>query len=232
MSLLNVYQAAITKGQIEDDPLQRDVIAQLQIIIDKLAIQKPSWFRRPKPIKGFYLQGSVGAGKTYLMDLFYDYLPETRKSRLHFHQFMQKIDAQLRVLQGQKNPLRLIAAEWARHTKVLCLDEFLVEDVTHAMVLVQLLEALLAHNMTLIITSNTLPDDLYRNGPQRERFLPAINMLKQHCLVWTLPARRDYRLGKGKAWQAYFYPLNAKNKKAFANQFTLVAPHALKMKIC
>lgn len=224
MSLMKNYDTVIAQGKIHDDPLQRDVLRVLQGISDALDTPQHFWFRRriKAGIKGLYLHGPVGAGKTFLMDLFYHDVTERYKIRVHFHQFMQQIDAQLRQLQGHPDPIKCIAEKISRTTKLLCLDEFLVQDVATAMVLAELLKFLYAKGIVLIITSNTRPDDLYLNGLQRVRFLPAIALLKQHCEVLDLSEPRDYRLGRKPLLNAYLHPLNKKTQVCMEQQFTAV----------
>ena len=138
--------------------------------------------------------GGVGRGKTYLMDVFYEALPFEEKRRLHFHRFMQEVHREMRKRQGEKNPLLAIADDMARQFMVLCFDEFFVTDITDAMILAGLLDALFARGVTLVTTSNIVPDGLYRNGLQRARFLPAIDLLKTHTRVLNVDGGTDYRL--------------------------------------
>ena len=132
---------------------------------------------------------------------------------------MQEIDTQLRRLQGQKNPLRRIAADLAKTTRLLCLDEFLVHDVADAMILAELLRALFEHGIVLVAAANTAPDDLYWNGVQRERFIPAIALIKTHCQVVTLTDDHDYRRGRMPLAHAYLTPLNQASENALTEQF-------------
>lgn len=223
--LKNIYEAQVIAGTIEADEQQRLVLEAFEHLSNALLKpQKKRFWSYPKPVMGLYIHGPVGVGKTFLMDLFFDNIPIEKKKRFHFHHFMQKIDADLRSLQGQKNPLHIIAASLSQSTRVLCFDEFLVHDVAHAMILGTLLEALLAHQMVLIATSNTEPDNLYLNGVHRERFLPAIDMIKSHCKLLYLQSNRDYRLGRGIAIETYLYPLDEKTKEQFAQQFEHFAP--------
>lgn len=228
MTLIEHYDAAIARDEINNDLAQRDVIAHLQRVIDELGASQYSWLKwwHKNQVKGLYLYGPVGVGKTYLGDLFYQYVPEPKKSRFHFHQFMQQVDAQLRRLQGQKDPLRRIAAHIAKTTRLLCFDEFMVYDVADAMILAELLQALFAHGVVLVATSNTRPDDLYLKGPQRDRFVPAITLIKQHCDVLALAEHSDYRLGRAPLEQAYLYPLNKTAEKELTQQFAAIAPNA------
>ncbi len=225
MILIDQYDAAVARAEISNDPSQRSVITPMQRVADDLATLRPSWFNcwRKKQVTGLYLHGPVGVGKTYLGDLFYQNVDEPLKSRFHFHHFMQQVDAQLRRLQGQKDPLRRIAANLAKTTRLLCFDEFMVYDVADAMILAELLQALFAHDVVLVATSNICPDDLYLEGVHRERFLPAIELIKQHCQVLALAEHSDYRLGRAPQQQAYLYPLDEAAQHALTQQFAAIA---------
>ena len=146
------------------------------------------------PIRGLYFWGGVGRGKTFLMDIFFDALPFERKLRLHFHRFMRLIHSELKVLKGKPDPLDKVAEKLASQTRVLCLDEFFVTDITDAMILATLLQGLFDRGVTLVTTSNIAPDGLYKDGLQRARFLPAIELLKTHTTVVNIDAGIDYRL--------------------------------------
>lgn len=230
MNLLECYQSAVSAKKLVDSPIQREVIKHFQCLLDALNESGFLWFRRHKVMKGIYLYGPVGGGKTLLMDMFYQQLPEKRKLRIHFHEFMQQVDARLRKLQGKKNPLELIAVEWSRKVRVLCLDEFMVHDIADAMILAELLQFLLSRRVILVATSNARPDDLYLNGLQRARFLPAIDLLKRHCEILTLADNRDYRLGRVPLLQAYLYPLNGETQHVMQKQFQSVSMSLLDAK--
>lgn len=221
MNILQYYLSEVEQGKITDDPLQREVLTQMLRLEEELMHNKSSWLGwiRKGRIKGLYLYGSVGAGKTYLFDLFYEHINERKKARLHFHYFMQQIDSQLRRLQGISDPLRVIAREIAKKTRVLFFDEFLVHDVAHAMILAQLLQSLIKEGVIFLFTSNIRPDDLYLNGVHRDRFLPAIALIKNHCDVLLLNEKRDYRLGRKSFMNAYLYPLNQFTHELMENQF-------------
>lgn len=228
MSVVSRYNQAVRQNQIADDPAQRAVIKELEQLEQALSNRRNSWLakiRLPK-IKGFYLFGPVGVGKTFLMDLFYQSIDYPNKARYHFHHFMQQVDMKLRQMQGEKNPLHHIAADLAKTSRLLCFDEFLVHDVAHAMMLAELLEALIARGVVLVITSNTPPDELYLHGVQRKRFLPAIALIKEHCHVHALENKMDYRLGRERSLEAYLYPLNAENRQKMEEQFDAIAPGA------
>lgn len=221
MTLMAYYEAAIKRGEINDDPLQREILRHMERLVDDLAKANASWFSRfrKQPVNGLYIYGPVGAGKTYLVDLFYEHIPENKKARFHFHHFMQQVDAQLRHLQGQKDPLRHIAKKLSQSVRVLCFDEFLVHDVAYAMILAELLQALISHGVILVISSNTKPDDLYKNGVHRKRFLPAIAAINEHCEVVYLNELRDYRIGRKPLVDAYLYPLNQQTQQQMEQQF-------------
>jgi cell division protein ZapE len=150
--------------------------------------------RNHMPARGIYLWGGVGRGKTMLMDLLLASLSSPRKTRAHFHRFMARVHESLQRHASVRNPLREVAREWSRECDVLCFDEFFVTDIADAMLLGGLLEALLEEGVTLVATSNVHPDDLYKDGLQRARFLPAIECIKRHCQVLELGGSQDHRL--------------------------------------
>jgi cell division protein ZapE len=154
------------------------------------------WTRRAAPVasRGIYLWGEVGRGKTWLMDLFFESLPFPDKLRMHFHHFMREIHEQLRTLKGAVDPLEQVAAALATRARLICLDELFVSDITDAMLLGGLFGALLGQGVTLVITSNVPPQQLYRDGLQRARFLPAIALLESHLEVLAVHGDIDYRL--------------------------------------
>ncbi|BBI61135.1 hypothetical protein HSBAA_24410 [Vreelandella sulfidaeris] len=127
-------------------------------------------------VKGLYFWGGVGRGKTYLVDTFYEALPFPDKMRTHFHRFMQRVHNELTHYKGEKNPLTLIASKFATEARVICFDEFFVKDITDAMILANLLEALFERGVVLVATSNIVPDDLYKEGLQRTRFCPPLSL--------------------------------------------------------
>lgn len=224
MTLDEAYDAAIERGDIENDPAQRQILSSMQNLIGELTTRRRfslPWNNR-QTVKGLYLHGAVGGGKTFLMDMFFEHLPLQEKRRVHFHQFMQQVDARLRRLQGTKNPLQAIAEELANTSRVLCLDEFLVNDIADAMILAELLNTLFERGVVLVATSNTAPDDLYRNGVQRNRFLPAIAAIKANCEVLSLNEKRDYRLGRQISLETWLYPLTDDTMKKMADQFAML----------
>ncbi|WP_371188074.1 cell division protein ZapE [Thalassotalea maritima] len=162
-----------------------------------------------KSVKGLYFWGGVGRGKTYLVDTFYDSLPFDNKMRVHFHRFMHRVHDELKLLKGQADPLKLIAKKFANEACIICFDEFFVSDITDAMLLGTLFEELFAHNVTLVATSNIVPDELYKNGLQRARFLPAIELINTHCEVVNVDSGIDYRLRTLEQAEIYHWPLDS-----------------------
>ncbi|AHF04968.1 hypothetical protein MARPU_14785 [Marichromatium purpuratum 984] len=187
------------------DPAQREAHARLLALHQALE-QAPApgrgLFGRVRrrlggevtPVRGLYFWGGVGRGKTHLMDWFVEGLELPGKRRMHFHHFMREVHGHLARLPRQTDPLDRVAELMCRDLRVLCLDEFLVTDITDAMLLYGLLKAMFARGVTLVTTSNTPPDDLYRNGLQRQSFLPAIDLINRHTDVFELDGGQDYRL--------------------------------------
>jgi len=208
MGPLQRYQLDLENNAITADVAQQALVGHLQNLYERI-IQVESkgagplgWLKRrlfsseqaASPIQGLYIWGGVGRGKTYLMDVFFESLPGESKMRTHFHRFMQRVHRDLASLQGQKNPLEKVADQIARESRVLCFDEFFVRDIGDAMILAGLLEALFQRQVILIATSNIQPDRLYEDGLQRQRFLPAIALIKQHTQSIEIQSGVDYRL--------------------------------------
>ncbi|PWB55357.1 MAG: cell division protein ZapE [Nitrosomonadales bacterium] len=174
---------------------------------------------RPRLLRGLYLWGGVGRGKSFVMDAFFDCIPLEHKRRLHYHRFMQEIHARLAVLKGQRDPLSSVARELARHVRLLCLDEFHISDITDAMLMRGLLQGLCGHGVALVMTSNSAPDDLYRNGLQRARFLPAIALIKERLEVIHLDGGEDYRLLALEQAGLYHVPCDGQSEQALSGIF-------------
>jgi cell division protein ZapE len=149
---------------------------------------------RKRVVRGLFLWGGVGRGKSFLMDSFFNCAPAARKQRVHFHRFMQHVHHGLRELQGQADPVMLFARGVARNVRLLCLDEFHITDITDAMLMRRLLEGLFEQGVVLVTTSNFEPDALYRHGLQRAQFLPAIDLIKHYLEVVAIDNGIDYRL--------------------------------------
>lgn len=177
-----------------------------------------------EPEIGLYFWGGVGRGKTYLMDVFYECLPFEQKQRVHFHRFMQQVHRQLRDLPEQPNPLIAVADQIAAKTRVICFDEFFVSDITDAMILGGLFELLFARGISLVATSNIVPERLYENGLQRERFLPAIAMLQKYTKVVNVDSGIDYRLRALEQAELYHCPLDAEADVSLQASFESLAP--------
>jgi cell division protein ZapE len=215
------WQKAIDEERITFDKEQQRVCCALDSIAVSLA-QKRSWWQfawgRVIP-KGFYLWGKVGRGKTFLVDLFIETLDPQRVERWHFHRLMATVHAQMATLVGTKEPLHQIATRLAQTTQVLCLDELFVEDIGDAMILGRLFEALIAQGVVLVCTSNCAPDDLYRNGLQRQKFIPAIEALKAHCHVTSLDGPHDWRMQHFEHLPLYLCPADAAAHDALEASF-------------
>jgi cell division protein ZapE len=161
-----------------------------------------------KPPRGVYIWGGVGRGKSLMMDAFFKVSRHRRKRRVHFHEFMRGIHARMKALSGQEDPLEAISTEIARELRILAFDEFHVSDIADAMILGRLLELLVAKGVVLVMTSNYRPDDLYPNGLQRARFLPAIEVLKRELDVVHLAGSTDHRRRLLDALSVYYTPLD------------------------
>ncbi|HSP30721.1 MAG TPA: cell division protein ZapE [Halomonas sp.] len=176
-------------------------------------------------VKGLYFWGGVGRGKTYLVDTFFEALPFPDKMRTHFHRFMQRVHNELTHYKGEKNPLTLIAGKFATEARVICFDEFFVKDITDAMILANLLEALFERGVVLVATSNIVPDDLYKDGLQRARFLPAIELVNRHCEVVNVDSGVDYRLRALERAAIFHSPLDAEAERELARSFEEITGH-------
>jgi len=198
------YHEELALRRFTSDPEQLAVVTQLEDLRRRLlapagGIALPRWLaaltgRDPAPVQGLYLWGSVGRGKTWLMDLFCAGLPLHLARRRHFHRFMHEVHLHLGRLQHHLAPLELVARATARDTRVLCLDELYVADIADAMILGGLFTGLTRRGVTLVATSNVPPHELYQGGLQRQRFLPAIALLERHLEVVRLAGSTDYRL--------------------------------------
>jgi cell division protein ZapE len=208
-NLLDVYSARIVDCGFRADPAQLAAVGKLDDLRTRLiaahAAADSSPLRRwlgslmsgssaQEPERGLYLWGGVGRGKTWLMDMFFASLPFPEKRRRHFHRFMHDVHTELKSLQNQESPLEAVAERMAGDTRVLCFDEFFVTDIADAMILGGLFEGLFKRGVTLVATSNTPPRDLYKDGLQRQRFLPAIDLIEKHVEVLNVDGATDYRL--------------------------------------
>jgi cell division protein ZapE len=235
LSPLDKYRQDLKADNFHYDAAQEQAVNHLQRLYKELQ-NKPlpvtgfkkvlhGWKRvygkkQTKPILGLYFWGGVGRGKTYLVDTFFDCLPFDNKMRVHFHRFMHRVHEELKTLSGQEDPLKIVAKRFADETCIICFDEFFVSDITDAMILGALFEHLFAHNVILVATSNIIPDDLYRNGLQRERFLPAIKLINEHTNVVNVDSGVDYRLRTLEKAEIYHYPLDQKADDNLYQYFT------------
>jgi cell division protein ZapE len=178
---------------------------------------------RPPIPRGVYMHGGVGRGKSFLMDCFFQSVPLTRKTRLHFHEFMREVHRELQELKGQQNPLDELGKRIARRFRLICFDEFHVADVTDAMILHRLLEAMFANRVSIVTTSNFKPDDLYPNGLHRDRILPAIALLKQKLEVINVDNGTDYRRRTLEHVKLYHSPLGEVAEAALKQAFEELA---------
>ncbi|BCU65130.1 hypothetical protein F941_01254 [Acinetobacter bouvetii DSM 14964 = CIP 107468] len=219
------YAQALASGQFLPDEAQAVAVHELdrvwQELIQRFKASKKAFrrFRRQTSPHGVYMWGGVGRGKTWLMDQFYESVPFRRKTRMHFHHFMQHVHRELNKLSGQRNPLELVADQIYKEAVVICFDEFFVSNVTDAMILSDLFQKLFARGVTLVATSNIAPDGLYKNGIHRDRFIPTIEMVKKNCVVLNVDAGVDYRLRVLKQAQLFKSPLTHENKLWMAQRF-------------
>lgn len=237
------YRQDLEREDFRHDPAQERAVLHLQRIYDELMAQPEevpakkavgilSRFKGREQtvstaqasVRGLYLWGGVGRGKTYLVDTFVDALPIERKRRIHFHSFMRAVHAELKELKQQEEPLRIVARRFAEQARVICLDELFVSDITDAMLLYGLFKELFAQGITLVTTSNLPPDDLYKDGLQRARFLPAIDLLKQHVEVLNVDGGVDYRLRYLEKVEIYHHPLDERADQILNDAFNHIAP--------
>lgn len=227
-----VYALKLAQGEFVADPAQQQAVAALQAVCDGLEANPPKRRRFGHPrwpaVPGLYLWGGVGRGKTWLMDTFFAALPFREKQRTHFHRFMLQVQRQLDHHRDEEDPLLQVAREIAANTRVLCFDEFQVFNIADAMVLGRLFDGLFARGVTLVATSNVMPDELYKDGLQRERFLPAIAALKNHCRVLNVDSGVDYRLRALHAAPVYLCPDDAASDRQLARLFTALAGRGMR----
>ncbi len=229
MTPLEQYQADLQRDDFFQDPAQQRAVEELDALYHRLLAEPAgggllSRFRKPRALTGLYMWGGVGRGKTYLMDVFFQALPFKEKRRMHFHRFMQKVHREMRERQGEKNPLVSIARKFASQARVLCFDEFFVTDITDAMILAGLMGELFANGVTLVATSNIEPDGLYKDGLQRARFLPAIDLLKQYTKVLNVDGGNDYRLRLLEQAELYHCPLGKAADEFLRERFRTLEP--------
>ena len=232
--LLAALRAHRRAGELQADPAQDRAAEKLQALHDALAgyrpaVQPTGWLARlglarapALPPLGLYIHGPVGRGKSMLMDLFFDRVPVEQKRRVHFQAFMQEIHDRghrMRADGAATDPMPLLAQEVAAQAWLLCFDEFQVDNIADAMILGRLFEALFAAGVVIVATGNVAPDDLYKDGLQRELFLPFIELIKQRLGVLSLDGAIDYRLTQLKGLEVYHVPADAMAEAALDAAF-------------
>ncbi len=228
MNIREAYNDSLRRQGHAEDAAQLEIIGKLEDLQNRLAARRPAsgglaglfkkrLEKQKTSVRGLYLWGGVGRGKTFLMDLFFETLPIKAKKRIHFHRMMREVHNARKALGNVSDPLDKVAANIARKTRVLCFDEFFVSDIGDAMILGRLLDGLFSRGVTLVATSNSKPDDLYKDGLQRRRFLPAIDALNRQTEVLQLEGGVDYRLRLLEKAGTYLCPDDeaAANKLAF-----------------
>lgn len=232
---LQIYNQKLKIGELKPDPAQEIIVQALDdLFLEVMTLHgnktKKSWLknllkRSGTGIKGLYIYGGVGRGKSMLMDLFFEALPIEQKRRVHFHEFMIEVHDYINNRADTKNTLLNFARQSALKTQILCFDEFHVTNIADAMILGRLFTALFESSVTVVATSNWAPDDLYKDGLQRDRFLPFIDILKNHAHVHPLESPNDYRTQKLMDAQTYFYPLNATTAQKFETLYEELTDH-------
>ncbi|MBI3157108.1 MAG: cell division protein ZapE [Burkholderiales bacterium] len=226
MGVRALYEATLAERGYRADAAQLRAVAALERCENEWIAYKArrsnaitKLIRRPPLPRGVYLWGGVGRGKSFLMDCFFQSVPLTRKTRLHFHEFMREVHRELQDLKGTADPLTVLGQRIARRHRLICFDEFHVADVTDAMILHRLLGAMFDHRVSIVTTSNFHPDGLYPNGLHRDRILPAIALLKQRLEVVDVDAGVDYRLRTLEHVRSYLTPLGPEADAALAQAF-------------
>lgn len=236
MGIRDAWELSLQREGHVRDPAQESVVDELEALQDALVRSATAGTtlldrllkRTPAPVPGIYLWGSVGRGKTFLMDLFFETLLLPQKKRIHFHRMMHDVHARLAEIGDVEDPLDRVAEDIAADVRVLCFDEFFVSDIGDAMILGRLLRGLFDRGITLITTSNAHPDDLYRNGLQRSRFLPAIELLKTHTKVVNMEGSTDYRLRLLEEAGTYLTPADGNATARLEHLFNDSASSALR----
>lgn len=239
MSFLSIFQDTINRQGFLADNAQFEAARHLDLIYNLAQKINESQYTVLSLISNFlsgkdtdtlgcYLWGDVGRGKTFLMDMFFKYLPMENKARFHFNHFMHQIHDRLKEVKGKKDPLKIVAKDIAAKYRIICLDEFHVSDITDAMLLYGLLQQLYKHKVLLVMTSNIPPDELYKNGLQRSRFLPAIELIKKHSVVVNVNGDTDYRLNDNAGNETYYAPVSANTDKILDQRFSVLADGTIK----
>jgi len=229
-SVTELYHQTLAERGFQADPAQLRAVAALQRCQDEWAAYKArrsnaltKMLVKPPIPRGVYMFGGVGRGKSFLMDGFFQAVPLQKKTRLHFHEFMREVHRELQELKGTVNPLDELGRRIAKRFRLICFDEFHVADVTDAMILHRLLDALFANRVSIVTTSNFHPDGLYPNGLHRDRILPAIELLKNQLEVINVDNGTDYRQRTLEHVELYHCPLDDQADAALGRAFEELA---------
>ncbi|RCK43322.1 ATPase [Thalassospira profundimaris] len=239
------YRKKIANGELSHDAMQELCAEKLQSLFNALSDYRPNngkgtWFERfglakrrndPEPPQGLYIYGEVGRGKSMLMDLFYETVPVEHKRRVHFHDFMQDVHDRLHKFRktrsdSDSDPIPPIAKDLAKQAWLLCFDEMQITDITDAMIVGRLFEQLFDQGVVVVTTSNRVPDDLYKDGLQRQNFLPFIDIIKDKLDVLELASRTDYRMRHLTAADVFVYPADDKTPARIDELFAKVTEGA------
>jgi len=234
---LSRYQRDLQNPEFEADDAQQLAVENLQRLFDQMISEAPveQGFlaklglvrqRAKRPVQGLYFWGGVGRGKTYLVDTFFECLPFDKKLRMHFHRFMHRVHLERKALSEQREPLSIIGKKLASEARILCFDEFVVNDVADAVILVKLMRVLFDEGVTLVATSNVEPRELYKDGLQRDLFLPAIDMIYEYTDIVNIDSGIDYRLMFLDKAETYFSPINVVANEGMQYNFEHLAPDA------
>ncbi|MGJ8615881.1 MAG: cell division protein ZapE [Sulfitobacter sp.] len=217
-SLRETYDRLISEGKLQSDPAQEAVLPEFDRIREALLqpVKKGLFRKAPEAPKGLYLWGGVGRGKSMLMDMFVDHLSDIPSRRVHFHAFMQEIHSAMHEARktGVDDAIAPVAADVAASVRLLAFDEMQISDITDAMIVGRLFQALFAAGVVVVTTSNRLPDELYKNGLNRDLFVPFIELIKEKMVVHELASPTDYRQNRLSGTQVYFTPVNADSRAA------------------
>lgn len=233
MNVREYYRKALAERGYQPDAAQEAAVERLQRFYDEWvnfrkarSSRLKKLFKRPPVPRGVYLWGGVGRGKSFIMDAFYLTVPVKRKTRLHFHEFMRGVHAELKQLRGQQDPLDEVARRIAKRYRLICFDEFHVSDVADAMILHKLLEGLFNHGTSFVMTSNYVPDDLYPDGLHRDRILPAIRLIKARMDILNVDTGVDYRRRSLEQVGTYLTPLSDETTAELRANFDRLADTA------
>ena len=226
---INKYREMISTGLVKSDQFQIEVLVKLDAFIDLIQIKNKktsvlNYFsktldrgKQKSQSDGLYLYGSVGTGKSMLMDIFFESVKEKKKTKLHFHTFMQQIHESIDIerQKGITDPISSVSVNFAKNVVLLCLDEFQITDIADAMIVGRLFTKLIEEGVFIVTTSNRNPDDLYKNGLNRQLFIPFIDLFKEKLEIVRIRNATDYRREKLAGYPVYFFPINKKTKIGF-----------------